>query len=260
MDKLKKEIKELYGCRTKDGACSFCGETLSEKEYCYCPGAMKVNAFFKRAGSKFDNLFLWKEDEGTRKFMLKAFFKNSGVPIKYSGLSFDDYKEYEPTDAKVKKAVLAYFNDAIKNYFTGKCLILYGNPGTGKTMLMSTMTENLIREYMFSARCANCVELINEIQDTYSGNTPRSTLSVLDKYRDADFLLLDDLDKINATPDARKLVYSLINDRYERCLPIIISFNCSIEELDANYFKEPTVSRILERSTAVHFTQKNKRF
>lgn len=257
---LKNELKNIYGTRINENKCAFCGEELSPKDYCYCPEANKINPFYKRVLKKINDFCMWESDTEYRKDVLKSRFKVSGVPIKYTGMRFEDYKEYEPTDARVKKLIIGYYNDAIKNYLTGKCLILTGNPGTGKTMLMTILTESLIREYMFSARYANCVELINEIQDTYSSNTPKSTLSVLNKYRDADFLFIDDLDKINSTPDARKLVYSIINDRYERVLPTVISANSSVDVLDEEYFQEPTVSRLLERSVEVSFTQKNRRF
>lgn len=259
-EKLKTELKNIYGTRVNDGKCALCGDELNPKEYCFCPEANKINPFYKRVHKKLDDFYLWETDDEYRKGVLKNRFKVSGVPIKYTGMRFDDYKEHDAADTRVKKLVMAYFNDAIKNYLIGKCLILTGNPGTGKTMLMSILTESLIREYMFIARYANCVELINEIQDTYSSNTPKSTLSVLNKYRDADFLFIDDLDKINATPDARKLVYSIINDRYERVLPTIISANSSVDVLDESYFQEPTVSRLLERSVEVRFTQNNRRF
>lgn len=257
---LKTELKNIYGTRLNGNKCAFCGEELNPKEYCFCPEANRINPFYKRVRTKTDNLYLWSADADTRKAMLKHFFKYSGVPIKYSGMRLEDYKEYESADVKVKKLVSAYFTEAIKNYLTGKCLILVGNPGTGKTMLMSILVEGIIRDYMFTARYINCVELINEIQDTYSSSTPKSTLSVLNKYRDADFLFIDDLDKINATPDAKKLMYSIINDRYDRVLPTIISANSSIDVLDEKYFGEPTVSRLLERSVEIEFTQEDRRF
>ena len=258
--KIKSELQSIYGTRLDGNKCAFCGEELNPKEFCFCPEAKKINPFYKRVFVKIDDFNMWESDEDFRKYALKSRFNVSGVPIKYSGMRFDDYKEIESTDARVKKLVLNYFNDAIKNYLTGKCLILVGNPGTGKTMLMSILVENLIREYMFAARYANCVELINEIQDTYSNSTPKTTLSVLNKYRDVDFLFIDDLDKINATADSKKLIYSIINDRYDRVLPTIISANSSVDVLDENYFQEPTVSRLLERSVEVRFTQKNRRF
>lgn len=256
---LKKELVNIYGVRMKDGKCVFCGEDLQPREYCFCPEANKINAFYKRALKMSDNLCLWETDNDTRKAVLKRAFNISGVPVKYSGMRFDDYKEYEPADAKVKKLVMAYYADTIKNYLTGKCLILTGKPGTGKTMLMGILVESLIRDFMFNARYANGVELINEIQDTYSNITRKTTLSILDMYRDADFLFIDDIDKINATADSKKLIYSIINDRYDRVLPTIISANNAVEVLDEKYFEEPTVTRLLERSVEVRFTQKNKR-
>lgn len=257
---LVKELKNIYGTRLNENKCAFCGTELDAKEYCFCPGATKINPFYKRVKKFTDNLYLWESDAACEKYTLKCLFSGSGVPIKYRGGKFEDYIEHDATDSRVKKIVVSYFNDTIKNYLTGKNLLLIGNSGTGKTMLMSILTENIIRNYFFDARYANCVELINEIQDTYSNTTRKTTLSVLNKYRDADFLFIDDLDKINATNDSKKLIYSIINDRYERVLPTVISANSPIEVLDEQYFDEPTVSRFLEKSVEVKFTQKNRRF
>lgn len=259
IENLVKETKTIYGERRNGDKCAFCGETLAPGEYCYCPDALKINPFYKRINKKYDELSFYLSDEEYAKANLKGIFAASNVPIKYRGGKFDDYIEHDSTDAKVKKLVVNYFNDAMKNYLTGKNLILIGNPGTGKTMLMSILVENLIRDYAFKVRYANCVELINQIQDTYSSVNQKTTLSVLNQYRDADFLFIDDLDKINATVDSKKLIYSIINDRYDRVLPTVISANSSIEVLDEKYFDEPTVSRFLENSVEVSFTQKNKR-
>ena len=235
-ENIKNELIKTYGVRIKDGKCAFCGSELGTK-FCWCPGANKINPFYKRVRKFVDNLNLWESYEDLKIDALTNRFYISGVPIKYSGLTLDDYKEIEPADTKVKKLVAAYLNDTIKNYLTGKCLILVGNPGTGKTMLMAILVESIIRNYLLTARYANCVELINEIQDTYSSKTPKSTLSVLNKYRDADFLFIDDLDKINATADSKKLIYSIINDRYDRVLPTIISANSSVDVLDEKYLR-----------------------
>ena len=96
MDQLKKdfnnEILRIIGNRTKDGYCAFCGEKLSENEYCDCPQAEKSNKYFKKT-SKFianinDRLVLSTSLKDAR----KALNATSNTPKLIDRLSFDDYK------------------------------------------------------------------------------------------------------------------------------------------------------------------------
>lgn len=52
MEQLRKdfcnEVFKIIGKRKKDGCCAFCGEKLSENEYCDCPQAEKSNKYFKK--------------------------------------------------------------------------------------------------------------------------------------------------------------------------------------------------------------------
>ena len=73
-------------------------------------------------------------------------------------------------------------------------------------------------------------------------------------------MFIDDIDKLNPTDYARELMYSIVNIRYEKELPIVISSNSSIETLDKKYFGEAVVSRLLEKSTYIQFDLEDMRF
>lgn len=259
-NELVKTIVDLFGERKKDGRCNFCGGALSDNEYCFCLKSQKINPFYKKVFNRIND-FNWVIQADTENKYIENLVKSANIPNRYKGKTFDDFSETIDADAQIKKSVKTYYSHIIENYITGRNLILIGNFGTGKTLLMSILANLIVYEKGLTAKYINSVELINKIQDTYSNNDKkRTTLSVINEYRNADFLLIDDLDKINATADARKLIYSIVNDRYDRQFPTIISANSSIEILDAEYFGEAVISRLIENSTLIQFAQKNKRY
>ena len=264
MDKLREDFKNvlysLYGKRIVDGKCNFCGEVLGNGDYCNCLKAAKVNRYYKKASDKIGDIcsFCYDEDDFKKHKLLKNSLTK--IPAKYKGMDFGDFRTETPEQKKVFNLVQSYFKESIKNYLIGKNLILTGNYGTGKTLFMSILANRLTYDYGFNVLYINSVELVNEIKDSFNTTVKITTKQVLDKYNSADFLFIDDIDKINPTDYVRELMYSIVNSRYESEKPIIISSNNPLEILDEKYFGEAVVSRLLEKSIEVQFNSKNERF
>lgn len=263
MEKLKAELKraltELFGERIKDKKCNFCGAELESGRYCSCLKATKINRYYLKANKKIEifNDCFNALDVAAKKTGLTSITK---IPPKYRGMDFEDFKTDTPEREKVFKKVQGYFDDSVKNFLIGKNLILTGNFGTGKTLLMSILSNRLTSDYAFRVCYINAVDLINEIKDSFNTSTKITTKDVLNRYVTADFLFIDDIDKLNATDYVRELMYSIINARYESESPVIVSSNNSIEILDEQFFGEAVVSRLLEKSTLIQFNSKNARF
>ena len=149
----------------------------------------------------------------------------AAIPAKYQGLEFEDYISKSPKQDEIFNTVKKYYDDCFKNFLIGKNLILTGNFGTTKTLLMSILTHCLTLNYGFNVRYINSVDLINEIKDSFNTSTKITTKEVLERYCKSDFMFIDDIDKLNPTDYARELVYSIVNIRYEKELPIPLLCN-----------------------------------
>jgi DNA replication protein DnaC len=262
IETYKKQVFDNFGKRISNGKCSFCGKELSNNEYCDCSEAALVNRYFIRAWKKIQKLqeyeILNADLETVRKeYILPAII----TPRKFQGMKFEHYKTENESQKKALNGVIDYYKHAVKNYLTGTNLILFGNYGTGKTMLMSILCRELANGYLFQPCFVNLVDFINEIKDTFNASNNRTAKQTLDKYSKSEFLFLDDIDKIKPTEYAKETVYSLINYRTEHELPTIVSANHTPEELDSNYFDEAIVSRLadINNSKIIHFSHNNKR-
>ena len=251
----KKELIDTYGIIAKDNHCVFCGAYI-DKDYCNCRKASKINPFYRRVAAKLDSLAIWgsaPED------FIQNQLKIAATPQKFRGCEFDDFKITIKEQQQVLNAVKDYSDNAIKKFMTGENLLLIGNYGTGKTMLLSIMCEELIYKYKFGCRYFNAVELLYKVKNTFNNQSKMTTEDILNQYRSPDFLFLDDIDKLNPTDYVKELMYGIVNYRIEKKKPTIISANSSIEDLDLKFFGEAVVSRLLEGSKTIVFDFKNMR-
>ena len=262
IETYKKQLFENFGKRIENGKCVYCGKALQNDEYCDCSDSLLVNRFFKRAWAKIQKLCEYEilniDLETARKeYILPAVI----TPRKFQGMTFDHYKTENDSQKRALNGVIDYYKHAVKNYLTGMNLILFGNYGTGKTMLMSILARSLAKDYLFQPYFVNLVDFMNEIKDTFNSSNNKTAKQTLEKYSKSEFLFLDDIDKIKPTEYAKETIYSLVNYRTEHELPTIISANHTPEELDLNYFDEAIVSRLadINNSKIIQFSHKNKR-
>ena len=110
-------------------------------------------------------------------------------------------------------------------------LVFMGTFGTGKTHLAAA-----IGNYR-SALGENPVftlipDLLDHLRATFNPNSATSYDFVFNQVRDAELLILDDLSTQNATPWAREKLYQILNHRYERKLPTVITTSATLDEID----------------------------
>lgn len=261
IETYKKQLFENFGKRIIDGKCAFCGKELNG-EYCDCSDSLLVNRFYKRFSKKIQSISEYEIicpdlKEVQNKYILPAV----ATPRKFQGMVFEHYKTENESQKRALNGVLEYYNQAVKNYLTGMNLILFGNYGTGKTMLMSILCRALAKDYLFKCQFVNVVDFMNEIKNTFSNSNDKTAKQILDGYCKSEFLFLDDIDKIKPTEYAKEVIYSLVNYRTEYELPTVISANHTPEELDSNYFDEAIISRLadINNSKIIQFSHNNKR-
>lgn len=262
IEKIKNETFTFLGRRVQDGKCYFCGKALNQNDWCDCKEAKKKNRFYKRAFSKIDDLSQKIDISLTLDDVKKDYFTYFSTPKNFEGMTFDDYEIDAGPDSESQKRGLAtvqsYYEAAVYNYLTGMNLILLGNFGTGKSMLMSILC-NALADELFKCRYVNAVKFYQKITDTF-GKNDKSVKDVITPYKQTEFLFLDDIDKVKPSDYVREIFYDLVNYRTENELPTIISANHSLEELDEKYYGEAIISRLIQKSKIVNFTHKNRRF
>ena len=137
--------------------------------------------------------------------------------------------------------------------------MLIGNYGTAKSFLLSALCNYCTKEKNLKAKYINVVDLANEVKSTFNDGTPKTTEDVINEYVGLDVLFIDDLDKEQPTEYIKKLIYNIVNRRYEDMRPTVISSNSNLEALDVKFYGEATISRLHENAEIIYFESENER-
>ncbi|MEV6524953.1 ATP-binding protein [Longispora sp. NPDC051575] len=136
-----------------------------------------------------------------------------------------------------------------------RSLLLLGVTGAGKThaafgALRAAVTQPVAVRWEATTAA-----------DLYADLRPRSgtdSEAILERYRRADLLLLDDLGAARPTEWVEEMTYRLLNDRYAEQRPVIITTNLPLVDFKARLGDRIT-SRLAEMCTRVVLTGPDRR-
>lgn len=144
---------------------------------------------------------------------------------------------------------------------TRKGLYIHGSVGTGKTHIAYALKKKWDEEHEYKrAVFWNTTELLHEIREDFGRGQYDKVRPVEELMESGSqrLLFLDDIGAERATDWVAETFYLLINDRYERMMPVVFTSNLSIKEL-GEALGDRIASRIVEMSDVVELTGEDKR-
>jgi len=169
------------------------------------------------------------------------------IPDKYRG-GFDSF------DPEIHRDYRSLFETA-KRYAAGfqfetrHGLRLIGTAGSGKTHLLCGIVLAIAKRG-FRVRLQNMVDLYIAWKSTFADDSEESESDLRHNLMKADLLALDDLGRDKSTEAFDLFVYWLINSRYNKCKPVLMTSNLGREGLEKRY-GEAVVSRLYEMTESV---------
>jgi DNA replication protein DnaC len=128
--------------------------------------------------------------------------------------------------------------------------LLHGAYGVGKTHLLRAAQRRIgYRECV--STFVNDVELSTAWQRAHNGDSGGDDpAEIVEHAKSADFLIWDDLGKVKLTDAWSRVLYEIINHRYEHLLPTLVSSNVEPANLGAQV-GGATADRILDASNLI---------
>ncbi len=165
---------------------------------------------------------------------------NSVSPLKLSAFDsfiLDYYSDENDTNVGASpRAVMTRNLEFCKSYAESfspdsNGVFMSGGTGLGKTHLSLAIADAVIKKG-YNVIYGSAPELLRVLEREYFGKSDEDTMDTLTK---CDLLILDDLGAEMEKPLYTSLVYELVNARVNRKLPMVVSSNLSVTELQQRY-------------------------
>lgn len=239
--------------------CEFCGagremigmihplkpkEVLRWQYYapCTCDGyrqhELEIAEQFEKEQEENQRKAMMEEDRRQREIFanqIKKLLGESGIKRRFLTRTFGRFAVTKDNE-QAYKVSQKYVRNWYEKKEKGQGLYFYGDCGTGKTHLAAAISLELIKKQV-PVIFKTDIDLLSELKKTFDGNGDATEHEILELYRQADLLVIDDLGKQNPTNWALPILSNIINDRYEDMRPVIVTTNYSDSELIARLSK-----------------------
>lgn len=165
---------------------------------------------------------------------VEKLMKASEITDEFRSMGFKNFitDGKPPIIADIKECTLTYLKEfeSIRNK-RANSIALLGQPGAGKTHLLTAVANNLMKRLNVPVLYFPYVEGFNDLKDDFDALEAK-----LERMKQVDVLFIDDLFKpVKGKPRATEWqieqTYAVINYRYLNYKPILISSELTVDEL-----------------------------
>lgn len=191
-----------------------------------CPECQRLANEEREASAKAEQAFLARQ----------AIARKLGaalIPKRFADRTLASYK----VDHKGQAEALRFCRHYVKTFDqiveTGRCMVMLGKPGTGKTHLGAAMANDLMRTTSHSAVYRTVGSILQAIRATYDRSSEATEASILASLIEPSLLVLDEVGVSKEQPSDFELttLFAIINGRYEQMRPTVVISNLDGSQL-----------------------------
>ena len=208
--------------------CEFCGRELTPIGFDYLYANFSPdNIEYERCTCKKAQEY-WNEKDkqdyeiAKRKHfreVIKKIYKQNYIDKKFQNLNFENFNSNSENELAITIAK-DYVNKNIRSS-NANGLIIMGESGVGKTHLAASIANRLIENDKI-VLMGRLTTLLDMIKETFKDNT-KSENELIELYSNVDMIIIDDLGTEKISIWALEKLYTIIENRNENGLPIIIT-------------------------------------
>lgn len=156
------------------------------------------------------------------------------IPPRFHGRSFDTYIATNAGQRKALKVCREYAENFEANARDGRCLLLLGKPGTGKTHLANAIAGHVVcHSRSVTAAYRTVSSILQFIKGSFDRESGYSESQAFEALCEPSLLIVDEVGATKPTEFELTTLFSVIDGRYQNLLPTIIVSNLMPNELPA---------------------------
>lgn len=250
MNTAIKEVtqEKLITSIVSDDLCPHCGANIIKKSFTVL-GIKKVfpqMCACKRQENRKNEV---EEKIKAKNDKINRLLKQSRLGKRFQDANFSKVQITEYNKKAVEK-----LKDFVGNFDKEKSFLLSSSPGTGKTLIVSSVVNGLVKKNR-SAIFVVVPDLLQDIRNSYSYNSEIKESQIMYGLAECDCLILDDLgaESHKGEDKAQEQLFRIINNRYSNNKSTIFTTNDSSAQLRIK-LGDRTLSRIMEMCKGNTFT------
>jgi DNA replication protein DnaC len=166
------------------------------------------------------------------------------IPKRFASKTLDGYVAITTEQRKALNTCRRYAAEFAQIAETGRCLLLLGKPGTGKTHLSVAIANEIMARSSATAVYRTIGSVLQAIRATYDRTSDQSESQILASLISPSLLVLDEIGVSKEKPSDFELttLFAIINGRYEQIRPTVI-----VSNLDAKALPDAIGDRCIDR-------------
>jgi DNA replication protein DnaC len=156
----------------------------------------------------------------------QALVANADISKRFIHCSFDNYRVDNPGQQSALRVCQDYAKNFRTNLELGRCLIMRGNPGTGKNHLSAAIMLEIMKQNYTALRIKATSFLDEYWAKSFSEREPW-----MKEMGRVDLLVIDEIGRTSNGKAANDAFFRLIDSRYEEMKPTIVITNMDREAL-----------------------------
>ncbi|TKV45636.1 hypothetical protein C1I58_20080 [Bacillus sp. PIC28] len=162
-----------------------------------------------------------------KKREIEKLFSISNLGERFSKSTFESFLDRNGSETAYKVAV-----KYVKTFkeWNGESLMLWGNPGNGKTHLAAAIVNELSKKG-YIVVFQSVPELLQRIRSTFNSENKENETQIMRALLECDLLILDDIGAEKTTEWVEEKLFNIIDGRYRKELPTLYTSNLEPKEL-----------------------------
>ncbi len=181
-----------------------------------------------------------------KKREIEKLFSISNLGERFSKSTFESFLNRNGSETAYKVAV-----KYVKTFkeWNGESLMLWGEPGNGKTHLAAAIVNELSKKG-YIVVFQSVPELLQRIRSTFNSENKENETQIMRALLECDLLILDDIGAEKTTEWVEEKLFNIIDGRYRKELPTLYTSNLEPKELK-NQVGKRSYDRMVETSLTV---------